>query len=141
MDLIKTFRLQHDQIEQVASEISNQLDTDNLAISASEVRKTLRHFLTRLKIHNSLEESALHSSLLHHRDHMIAAEASRLMGEAATLTEEVEQYRRFWLKTGVIESRPIDFIDETQTLLDVIHNRLSREDRDLLAKVEGDIVH
>lgn len=141
MDLISTFRQQHDQIVQVASEISNQLDTDSLATSASEIRKTLRHFLTRLKIHNSLEESALLSSLIHHRDHMIASEASRLMGEAAALTEEVEQYRRYWLKSGVIESRPVDFIDETQSLLNVIHNRLNREDRDLWTKVEGDVVH
>ena len=141
MNLIDTFRQQHDQIEQVASEISNQLNTRSLATGASEVRKKLRHFLTRLKIHNSLEEASLHSSLLHHQDVQVAAEASRLMGEAATLTEEVDQYRRYWLKSGVIESRPVDFIDETQSLLSVIHNRLNREDKDLLTKVEGELVH
>ena len=141
MNLISTFRLQHDQIEQVASEISQQLDSTRLATDATEVRKKLRNLLMRLRIHNTLEEDALHSSLLHHQNKLVADEASRLMGEATIMTEEVEQYRRYWLKMGVIESRPSDFIAETQMLLTVIHDRFVRENRDLFVRVEGEMMH
>ena len=141
MNLISTFRQQHDQIEQVATEIANQLDSVKLATNASDIRKKLRHFLTRLKIHTTLEEDALHSSLLHHEDHLVAAEASRLMGEAAVMTEEVEQYRRYWLKSGVIESRPVDFIEETQALLTAIHDRIMHENKNLFARFEKEFTH
>ena len=141
MNLISTFRQQHDQIEKIAADISKQLDSDTLATNASDVRRKLRHFLTRLKIHTSLEEDALHSTLLHHQDHMIAAEASRLMGEAAVMTKEVEQYRRYWLKSGVIESRPADFITETQALLTAIHDRIRHENKHLFPRVEGEVTH
>ena len=140
MNLITTFRQQHEKIEQVAAEISTQLDSGTLATDAADVRKQLRHFLTRLKIHTTLEEDALHSSLLHHEDHLIAAEASRLMGEAAVMTEEVEQYRRYWLKSGAIENRPDDFIDETQALLTAIHDRIKHENKALFARFEDEVM-
>jgi hypothetical protein len=136
MNLISTFRQQHDQIEQVASEISEQLETNNIATNASEIRKKIRHFLTRLQIHTSLEEDALYSDLLHHQEHMIASEASRLMGETAVMTEEVETYRRHWLKSGVIESQPKEFIVQTQSLLTAINDRFNRENEELFNKVE-----
>jgi hypothetical protein len=141
MNLISTFRQQHDQIEQVASEISQDLDSTRLTLDASDIRRKLRNLLTRLKIHNSLEADSLHVNLLHHNNRLIASEASRLMEEAANMTEELEQYRRFWLKTGAIENRPNDFIEETQALLNVLHDRFNRENNDLFNRVEREVTH
>ena len=141
MNLISTFRQQHDQIEQVAAEISRQLDARCFATDATAIRKKLRNFLMRLKIHNTLEEDALHIGLLHHQNHLIASEASRLMGEATIMTKEVEQYRRYWLKPGAIEKRPVDFIAETQMLLTVLHDRFSRENKCLFEQVESELTH
>ena len=141
MNLISTFRQQHDHIEQVASEISQQLNSSRLATDAAEIRKKLRNFLMHLRIHNTLEEDALHSSLLNHQNKLVADEASRLMGEAAIMGREVEEYRRYWLKMGSIEKRPNDFIEETQMLLTVIHDRFDRENRDLFVQVEGELTH
>ena len=141
MNLISTFRHQHDQIEEVALDISSDLDTVQLATDASDIRRKLRDLLTRLKIHNSLETDSLHVSLLHHQNRLIASEANRLMGEAAHITAEIEQYRRYWLKTGAIESRPGDFVEETQLLLTVLHDRFSRENSDLFNRVEREITH
>lgn len=141
MNLISTFRQQHDQIAQVASDLSQYLDSGRLAIDASEVRKKLHNLLIRLKMHNSLETDALHSSLLQHQNRQIAGEASRLMGEAAIMTEEFEQYRRYWLKSGNIESRPNDFIEETQMLLTVLLDRFNREDVYLFNRVEREVMH
>lgn len=141
MNLISTFRQQHDQIEKVASEIARDLNSGSLKTDASEIRRKLRNLLTRLKIHNTLEEDALHSGLLHHHNRQIADEASRLIDEAAVMTTELDQYRRYWLRQGVIESRPADFIAETEMLLTVVHDRFSRENRDLFEPIEGDLTH
>ena len=141
MNLISTFRHQHDQIKKVASDISRDLDTGHLAIDASEIRLKLRNLLTRLKIHNSLETDSLHVNLLHHHDRLIASEANRLIGETVSMTEEIEQYRRYWLRTGAIESRPGDFIEETKTLLTVLYDRFSRENSYLFNRVEQEMVH
>jgi hypothetical protein len=141
MNLISTFRQQHDQIEQVASDISRHLDTERLATDASYIRQKLRNLLIRLKIHNSLEADSLHVNLQHHENRLIATEASRLMGEAASMTEELEQYRRYWLKTGVIEDRPDVFIEETKALLTALHDRFNRENSDLFNRVEREIMH
>ncbi len=141
MNLISTFRQQHEQITQVASDLSQHLDSRKLAIDASEMRQKLHNLLFRLKMHNTLEADALHSSLLQHKNRLIAAEANRLMGEVAIMTEEFEQYRRYWSKSGNIESRPSDFIDETQMLLTVLLDRFNHEDIHLFNRVEQERMH
>jgi hypothetical protein len=141
MNLISTFRQQHDQITQVASDLSQHLDSGSLATDASEVRKKLHNLLTRLKMHNSLEADALHTNLLYHKNRQIAGEASRLMGEVAIMTEEFEQYRQYWTKSGNIECRSSDFIEETQMLLTVLLDRFNREDVYLFNRVEREVTH
>ncbi len=141
MNLISTFRQQHDQIRQFASDISVDLNNMQLAADATSVRQKLFNLLIRLKIHNSLENDALHVSLRQHENLQIAGEASRLIGEAADISAEIEMYQTFWLQRDAIEQRPDDFIVQTLSLLTFLLDRFSREDNNLYRKVELEVVH
>jgi hypothetical protein len=141
MMLITTFRQQHEQIEQVAADISRELDTLHLKLTTGTIRKKIHDLLTCLKIHISLETDSLYVALLHHQNRQIADEAGHLMQESKLMSEKIDQYSACWLSPGHIEHRPDVFIAETQSLLAVLQDHFIREDKDLFSQIERESVH
>lgn len=124
-------RRQHQDVQDIVTEIAAQLETETLATRAVEVRKLLSTFFGKLRIHLSMEDDALYPRLLTHSDAEIHRVVQRFQSEMGGIAEEVERYRTKWTTASSIQQSPQEFICETNALFSALRKRIDKENQEL----------
>jgi len=117
MNLIKTFRQQHHQIESIAAEICARLSEDELAHAEADIRGLISGLLTKIKIHRSLEDDTVHAQLLQHHDRKVASVASIRAVECEQLFERIHRHRQRWAQVDSVGNQAAVYVRETRRLL------------------------
>lgn len=136
MSKTKGFRAQHDDILKVVTEISSQLNVNQLSKDASAVRSLLSTFFGKLNVHLSMEDKALYPKLLDHPDAQVKAMAKKFMVEMGGVAEAVNAYKDKWSTATKIQENPSGFIEHTNGIFDALGKRITRENNELYKTVD-----
>ncbi len=131
-----SYRRQHDDLLQVASEISGKLNAQKLAENATEVRTLLSKLLGKLNVHLAAEDKALYPRLLNAGDPEAKKLAERYISEMGNIAGVVKSYAQKWPSPGAIQKDPSTFVAETKSLFGALSNRIKKENNELYAYVD-----
>ncbi|HHM01759.1 MAG TPA: hemerythrin domain-containing protein [Caldithrix abyssi] len=131
-----SYRRQHDDLLQVAGEISGKLDTHSLSQNASEVRTLLSKLLGKLNVHLAAEDKALYPRLLNAGNPEAKSLAERYISEMGNIADVVKSYSQKWPSPAAIQKDPATFVAETKNLFGALSKRIHRENNELYNYVD-----
>jgi hemerythrin-like domain-containing protein len=129
-----TYRRQHKEILQIASEVT-KLTSDALTKDADRVRTLLSSLAGKLGVHLSMEDNALYPRLLVHADQAVSATAKRFQTEMGGLKSSFDTFSKKW-SADSIRSAPQAFSEESKAVMQALSQRMDREDADLYQIVD-----
>lgn len=136
MEATETFRIQHDELVVIAKDISGNLKADALRTDAKNVRLQLSKMAGVLGAHLSIEDRWLYPKLVAHADASVARLARQYQDEMSGLKEAFDAYMTRWETSQKIQANPETFIKETLGLLEVLSQRIHRENSELYTLVD-----
>jgi len=136
MNRTKSFRDQHDELLTLASEVSDQLNVEELSKDASEIVITLTKLLRKLHIHLAIEDKSLYPRLLEHSDETVRSMAKAFIEEMGGIAKAVKGYKAIWHDALKIQSDPTGFIEQTNGIIEALGNRIEKENNELYKIVD-----
>jgi len=137
MSATARFREQHDEMLQVASEISAHLNVSELSNDANEVRGLLSKLLGKLGVHLAIEDKSLYPKLFEHSDERVKSMAKKFNDEMGGIAEAVTAYKNQWPNSMAIQQDPGTFITQTKGVFDALAKRIDRENNELYRTVDA----
>jgi hypothetical protein len=136
MEATETFRIQHDELFVIAKDIVANLKEDALRTDAKNVRLQLSKLAGVLGAHLSIEDRWLYPKLVAHADASVARLAKQYQNEMSGLKEALDAYMTRWETSQKIQANPETFIKETLGLIEVLSQRMHRENGELYPLVD-----
>lgn len=130
------FRDQHSELMNIASDLQSTLDESCLAADASKARSTLSRLMGKLTLHLSAEDKVLYPELQGSNDPKVVSLAKRFSTEMSSVAPKVVEYNQRWSTPTSIKSDPVNFITETKQILNVLSDRIKRENNELYAAAD-----
>jgi hemerythrin-like domain-containing protein len=130
------FRRQHDELLQIAAEMTPLLSVDALTREAVKARALLATLAGKLNVHLSAEDNALYPRLLNHRDAQVAELARRFQDEMGGLKEAFGGYLSRWPAAAQIQKDPGQFVKETKGIFEALSRRIDKDNQGLYAVVD-----
>ncbi|KAA3614712.1 MAG: hemerythrin domain-containing protein [Calditrichaeota bacterium] len=130
------YRQQHNDLLEVATQISGKLNAQQLSEDASEVRRLLSTLLGKLRIHLATEDKALYPQLLSSTSDDAKHLAKRFIDEIGGIGEVVGQYSKKWSSPLHIQKDSAAFVSETKSLFGALANRIEKENNELYDYVD-----
>jgi len=131
------FREQHSEIMHIAADLQSTLNESSLASDASKARSILSSLVGKLKLHLSAEDKVLYPELQGSSDPKVVSLAKRFATEMSDVAPKVTEYNQRWLTPTSIMSDPGKFITETKQILNVLSNRIKRENNELYTAADN----
>jgi iron-sulfur cluster repair protein YtfE (RIC family) len=135
------FREQHAQLLKMAGELDALLNPRDLAGDGGmRARSCLNGLMGKLLLHLAAEDKVLYPELTASKDAQIATMAARFSREMQGTAKAVTAYNDRWSTSSAIKSRPAEFITETRQVLQILADRIKRENQELYAaadRIEG----
>jgi len=127
MGFTDKFRVQHNEILQIAKEMTEQMrgQPDPVAL-----RKLLSNLAGKLSFHLAMEDQALYPRLLGASDPKMKTMAQQFMTEMGGLGGTFAAYNGKW-QVSDIRSDPTGFAEETRAVFAALGQRIARENREL----------
>jgi len=141
MNLISTFRHQHQQLEAIAAEICERLSEEELEHAEADIRGLISGLLTKIKIHRSLEEDTVHAQLMQHHDRKVASVASLRATVSDQLFERIHRHRQRWSQVDRVGNLASVYVFETRRLLQEVIDLLHCENDEFDLVESGDSPH
>ena len=142
-----TFDLLNEQNHKI-SELINILDVlirDRESLDNAVVSEMFFRFVDAVKEHLSLEDTAVYTCLITHRDSDINNTAKLFMSGASEIRRIFDKYVRSWTrKKRLYVGDHEKFINETTEMFDIVLNRVQDESEKLyplLRKIEDCGIH
>ena len=129
-------RTKHQELLNIAAQISGELDAGKLSEGAKQARSLLSTLAGKLGIHLAVEDKNLYPELLNHKDENVRATAKRFIDEMGDIAEAFKNYVDKWPHSKAIQDNPQDFITETKGIFDALSTRISKEDNELYSLVD-----
>lgn len=135
MGFTDKFRVQHNEILQIAKEMTEHLRGQP---DPAVLRKLLSNLAGKLQFHLAMEDQALYPRLQGAADPKVKAMAKQFMTEMGGLGDAFAAYNSKW-QVSAIRVDPAGFISETQAVFTALTQRIARENRELypLADASG----
>ena len=130
------FKKDHQNLMQLAMELSKHLNADVLAKDAAPVCKLLTKIGTELLMHTMSEDSNLYPLLLKSTDQKVRDTATTFQKEMGGIKTVVKGYFDKWSTPAAIQKDPKGFITATMGLLGSLKTRLDKENTVLFTLVE-----
>jgi hypothetical protein len=130
------FQRQHEELGQLAAQISKRLSVEEIERDHHEVRRMVARFAGKLRMHATMENDALYPRLRAHPDPEIRAAAEKLWSEVSGIYAQFDSYSEKWLVGDAIVRDPKAFMLDTHTLFATLGKRMQRENRELYPLVE-----
>ncbi len=132
----ESYRRQHDDLLQVAGEISRKLDAQKLSRDATEVRSLLSKLLGKLNVHLAAEDRALYPRLLNAGDPQAKSLAEKYISDMGGIAQTVKSYSQKWPSPVAIQKDASSFVSETKSLFGALSKRIERENNELYNYVD-----
>lgn len=132
----KNFRQHHEELIQVAKEMSAQLTLENLKKDASGIRTLLSKLSGKLSVHLSMEDNSLYPAIANHPDSNLKSTADRFVREMSGIKAAFEEYKQKWGTSAAIQANAAEFIQETKNIFSALSKRIEKEDKELYALVD-----
>lgn len=133
MSRTEKFRLQHNELLALATELQGMLNEDALSKDALPARSCLAKLMGKLSLHLSSEDKVLYPELEAHKDPTVAAIAHRFASEMKNTTAQVVAYNSRWPTPTAIKANPQSFVKETKEVIKILADRIKRENQELYA--------
>ena len=127
MSFTDKFRTQHDEILQIAKEMTAQLKGD---ADPAILRKLLSNLAGKLNFHLAMEDQALYPRLMERKDSDTQALARKFLEEMGGLGQVFGAYNDKW-QVSAIRNDPAGFNSETQAVFAALTQRIKRENTEL----------
>lgn len=127
MSFTSGFRRQHDEILEVATEISQHLDANVLKDKHKEALGLLNTLAGKLTAHLTMEDKVLYPKLLSHSDQTVKSTAQEFIDEMGGLSSVFKSYVEKWQNSDDIKNQAESFIDETKGIFDALGQRVEKE--------------
>ncbi len=132
-----TYRRQHDDLLDLMEQISVILSKARFRKELSKLHSLLNQLNGRFSVHLAMEDESLYPSLQEHPDEMVRTVAGHFMGEMGGLFDKFKRYMNTWKLSNSIINDQMEFIRQTERLMDMIKNRIERENSELYPLAEG----
>lgn len=136
MSKTESFRSQHIDLLNIAGEISEHLNVDELSKDAGPTRHLLSNLLGKLSVHLSMEDKILYPQLTNHSDSNVKTMAKKFIDEMGGIGEAVKNYKSKWTTPKTIQNDPATFISETKGILAALGQRIDKENNELYKMVD-----
>lgn len=127
MGFTDKFRVQHNEILQIAKEMTEQLRGQP---DPAALRKLLSNLAGKLQFHLAMEDQALYPRLQGASDPKVKAMANRFMTEMGGLGGAFAAYNTRW-QVSAIRADVASFAEETDAVFAALTQRIVRENREL----------
>jgi hypothetical protein len=127
MGFTDKFRIQHDEILAMATEISDKVKA---GAEAPLIRKLLSNLAGKVNFHLAMEDKALYPRLMQASDAESKALASKFMADMGGLAGVFMAYNNKWQVTAIKSDREA-FANETRKVFGALAHRIARENAEL----------
>jgi hypothetical protein len=127
MSFTDKFRVQHNEILAIATEITKSIDAK---AEAAVTRKMLSGLAGKLNFHLAMEDKALYPRLMEKKGSDANAMATKFMHEMGGLGDAFTAYNNKW-QVSAIRNDPVGFSRETRAVFSALSQRIARENREL----------
>ena len=131
------YREHHTNLLKIAEELSVHLSDDNLKENLYQLRIVIAKLSGKLKFHLRFEDNVLYPLLLESKDESIRSLATQYKNEMGSIAQSFEKYTVKWSNSSKIENNITEFIEETENILQVLAERIEKENNELYRKVES----
>ena len=136
MEILATYRSQHDEILKIGSRIEKLMDQKLLAQNASEIRSALATIAKKIVLHLALEDKSLYPTLLSYSDNKVHEIAENFQKEMNNIAGDFKEYINFWRQDSAIEHDPAGFLTQTENIFSVLKSRIKRVYEELFPLIE-----
>ena len=130
------FRQQHNELLVLVDELQALLDVDALMNDGTAARRCLGSLMGRLQMHLSMEDKVLYPELEVHKDQAVAKLARRFSAETTAMSTNVVAYNVRWATPSAIKADARGFIRETKHVINILGDRIKRENQELYAMAD-----
>jgi hemerythrin-like domain-containing protein len=137
MEILQGFRARHVEIRDMIGDLQLLLQPDQLRIrpNAKTAYRLLCELSDVLKQHLAEEDRGLYPSLLVHEDNRVKSMAWGFISGERPLRRLFDDYRKRWLAECDFTFSN-EFLSETVDILDLVEQRIQREESLLFPKLE-----
>lgn len=135
----KEFSEQHEDILNVAQQLAATLDVEALSRDAWDTRGLLSTLAGKLIVHLAMEDKILFPNLRNGPDENVRSVLQEFTDEMSGIAEVFLAYIDKWPHAMAVEERPQEFVDETQTILGVLGERVEKEEKSLYPMLQNSI--
>ena len=136
MALTDNLKRQHKELLQVATDLAAILQVDKLAKDSTTARTLLSTLAGRLSVHLQMEDKSLYPHLLSQNNEQIVSLTTKYINEMGGIKKSFDTFSKRWPNSVRIQENPEEFIQETRGIIDILLNRMSKEDRELYPMVD-----
>ena len=130
------YRAQHDELVSIVTGLSSNLTPAFVTANAGSVKESLNKLAGKISIHLALEDNALYPRLLSHANQGLREQAEKFQEEMGGIRDAFDSYLKTWSLSTVIEKDADKFISETNDLISVLADRITRENEGLYTLVD-----
>jgi hemerythrin-like domain-containing protein len=138
MGQIDNFVKQHDELLDLAKQISNLLKAEALTSDAKAVSTLLSRLGGKLKMHLAMENKVLYPKLLKHDKPEVRQLTEKYMTEMDQIAKLFTAYRETWAGPSKIEADSKKFIEETSQIFQALGARIKAENTELYPLAAAD---
>ena len=133
----ETFRRDHDDLLDLASELLGGATVELAEDQAASLRRRLGRFGRVLAMHTSLEERVLYPRLFAQPDAGVRRKAHALHASFGTLYGDFLAFAEWWMEEDAIECEPARYVVEVHDVMRRIAERVALETVELYPLVEA----
>jgi hemerythrin-like domain-containing protein len=123
----ENFIRQHNEILELAGEISSLLKADLSLEDAAEIRNMLSTLAGKVSIHLAMEDNGLYPRLKESNDPVTLKTTMEFIREMGDIMDKFKTYNDRWPIPHSIHEAPEKFITETKLIFAALQNRIERE--------------
>ncbi|MDV7338326.1 hemerythrin domain-containing protein [Terasakiella sp. A23] len=132
----ESYRRHHHDIRLILSTIEKEMDITRITDNPEVIAVSIRQLFGKFSTHLAIEDKVLYPKALAHNDNKVRKTANDFQTEMGGLGETFDQYRKTWPGPVAIAKSPEDFATQTRHILDLLVNRLNREEVELYTLID-----
>lgn len=133
----ESFRRQHRDLSQLATEIALRLTPEEIERDPGELRRMIARFAGKLRVHSRMENEALYPELLRHPAPEVRATAERLFADLGAIYGTFDVFEARWPDAASLAREPRAFVIATLELFETLRRRITLENRTLYPMVDA----
>jgi hypothetical protein len=130
------FRQAHRELLDLIDGLTPQLVPTELKRSAEQTRSLLSKIAGKLTIHLAMEDRALYPRLTSHDNQELRQLAEIFESEMGGFDAAFKSYLQRWPTPEAIQANSVRFVSDTQEMFAALRERISREDVQILSRLD-----